>query len=144
MPDKEIGSGEEFSTIPGWTAEMERLFRKRIQEHTKSMLTGKLARIVRTAIVNPKFRRALESDPAGMMKEYGLQPKADTIIRVPEDRRVFPIIIPKVVSPPPRPRPQPTPPGPRPGPDPLPGEPGLPVKPVPPGGIDVGDGDLFS
>jgi hypothetical protein len=133
---------EEFKGIPGWSPEMEELYRKRIQEKVEAMTTGPFSRIIRTAIVSPSFRKRLESDPAGVLKEHGLKPKGESIVLVPEDRGVFPVVIPKVLEPFPFPLPEPPRPGqgprPRPGPDPDPG--GVPV----PGGIDVGDDELLS
>jgi hypothetical protein len=139
---------DEFKGIPGWSPEMEERYRKRIQENVEAMTTGPFARMIRTAIVSPSFRKKLENDPAGVLKEYGLKPKGESIVLVPEDRGVFPIVIPKVLKPFPLPdplpgqNPRPRPgqgPRPRPGPDPDPGN----IDPNP-GGIDVGDDELFS
>jgi hypothetical protein len=61
-----------------------------------------------------------------VLKEYGVQPKGNSIMLVAEDRGVFPIVIPKVLEPYPWPEPDagpfPSPepdPGPRPGPCPF-------------------------
>src|SRR5439155_18056733 len=110
----------------------------------EAMTTGPFSRIIRTAIVSPSFRKRLENDPAGVLKEHGLKPKGESIVLVPEDRGVFLIVIPKVLEPFPFPLPEPPRPGrgprPRPGPDPDPG--GVPLPD--PGGIDVGDDQLLS
>jgi hypothetical protein len=134
----------EFKGIPGWSSKMEDRYRKRLEEHVRLMTTGRYARIVRAAIVNAEFRKWLEKDPAGVLKEYGVQPKGNSIMLVAEDRGVFPIVIPKVLEPFPWPEPDPGPfplpepdPGPRPGPTPGP-DPGR------PGGIVVGPGELSS
>jgi hypothetical protein len=134
---------DEFKGIPGWSPEMEELYRKRIQEKVEAMTTGPFSRLIRTAIVSPSFRKKLENDPAGVLKEYGLKPKGESIVLVPEDRGVFPIVIPKVLKPFPFPEPRPGQgpiPEPRPGQGPRP-RPGLDPDP---GGIDVGDDELFS
>jgi hypothetical protein len=124
---------DEFKGIPGWSPEMEELYRKRIQERVEAMTTGPFSRIIRTAIVSPSFRKRLEDDPAAVLKEQGFKPKGESIVLVQEDRGVFPIVIPKVLEPFPLPDPLPgEDPRPRPGPDPD------------PGGIDVGDDQLLS
>lgn len=135
-----------FKGIPGWSSKMEDRYRKRLKEHVRLMTTGPYARIVRAAIVNAPFRKLLEKDPAGVLKEYGVQPKGSSVMLVAEDRGVFPIVIPKVLQsfpwpepdPGPFPLPEPNPgprPGPTPGPDPLPAS---------PGGIIIGPGELNS
>ena len=133
---------DEFKGIPGWSPEMEELYRKRIAERVQAMTTGPFSRLIRTAIVSPSFRKRLESDPAGVLKEHGLKPKGDSIVLVQEDRGVFPIVIPKVLQPYPLPDPLP-------GDDPRPPRPGQGPRPSPgpdpdPGGIDVGDDELLS
>ena len=96
---------DEFKGIPGWSPEMEELYRKRIQERVEAMTTGPFSRIIRTAIVNPSFRQRLEDDPAAVLKENGFEPKGESIVLVQEDRGVFPIVIPKVLKPYPFPEP---------------------------------------
>ncbi|MFO1316831.1 MAG: hypothetical protein U1F58_14630 [Burkholderiales bacterium] len=146
---------DEFKGIPGWSPEMEELYRKRLHELVADMTSGPFARIVRAAIVNPAFRKRLERDPAGLLKEHGLEAKGSRLVVVAADRGEFPIVLPKVLVPNPEPGPRPGPvPDPRPGPDPGPGpgpggsprpRPGpdpLPGGPIP--GIDVGDHQLTS
>ena len=97
----------EFKGIPGWSSKMEDRYRKRLQEHVRLMTSGRYARIVRAAIVNAEFRKLLEKDPAGVLKEYGVQPKGSSVMLVAEDRGVFPIVIPKILEPFPWPEPDP-------------------------------------
>jgi hypothetical protein len=135
------------ASVPGWTSKMEDRYRKRLQEYVTSMTSGPYGRVIRAAIVNAEFRKQLEKNPAGVLKDNGIVPKGGSIVLVAEDRGVFPVIIPKVLIPSPEPRPSPEPwpgpePGPRPkptpGPDPLPGGGGR------PGGIIINPGDLTS